>query len=40
MINGASIGEVAIQEVLILNLEGMPIATDSYDFLGYSVLII
>jgi hypothetical protein len=31
MINGASIGEVAIQEILILNPEGVPIARDSQD---------
>jgi hypothetical protein len=31
MINGASIGEVAIQEVLILNPDGVPIARDSDD---------
>lgn len=31
MINGASIGEVAIQEILILNPDGVPIARDSQD---------
>ena len=31
MVNGASIGETAIQEILILNPEGVPVARDSHD---------
>jgi hypothetical protein len=31
MVNGASIGETAIQEILILDPEGVPVARDSQD---------
>lgn len=31
MVNGASIGETAIQEIFILNPEGVPVGRDSQD---------
>jgi hypothetical protein len=31
MVNGASIGETAIQEILILDPNGVPVARDSQD---------